>query len=262
MSKDRSKDRPLIGINADFYLPTKGRSAYSAVHSGYYDSILTAGGLPVVIPPMTKEQDLAPILDRLDGVVLTEGDDMDPRKMGLGPHPTIRPIHERREQCDRVLCKLVQQRAMPLLGVGLGFQQMTVCYGGGIYQHLPEDLPKGIPHRDPQGGMHRHAVTMVKKSLLMKIYGEGEIPVTSYHHQGLRKLPTGFRASAMAPDGLVEAIEWKDDNWFAIGVQWHPQNDGNISLDMQLIESFVAASAKYSGGSRVALPMLQLAKAG
>jgi putative glutamine amidotransferase len=256
-----TKDRPLIGINADYYVPARGRAPFTALHSGYYDCILLAGGLPIVLPPLHKEHDLAPIVEQLDGLVLTEGDDMDPRKMGLGPHPSIRPMHERRELTDRLLCKLAQQRKLALLGVGLGMQQMTVCFGGGLYQHLPEDLPKSIPHRDAQGGMHRHVVTMAKNARLYKLYGEGEIPVTSYHHQGLRKLPPGFRAAAHAPDGLVEAIEWKGDDWFAVGVQWHPQNEGNISLDMQLLEAFVEAAAKGSG-TKKAVPMLQLAKAG
>jgi putative glutamine amidotransferase len=256
-----SKDRPLIGINAEFQAPGRGRVAATTVKSGYYDAILLAGGLPVILPPLARETDLTPLVDLLDGVVLTEGDDMDPRKMGLGPHPSIRPIHERRETSDRLLCKLAQSRRLPILGIGLGMQQMTVCFGGGIYQHLPEDLPRTIPHHDPQGGIHRHVVTMAKGSLLEDIYGEGEIPVTSQHHQGIRKLPTGFRAAAHAPDGLVEAIEWKGEDWFAVGVQWHPQNEGNITLDTQLIEAFVLAAARASG-TKVAAPVLQLAKAG
>ena len=105
-------------------------------------------------------------------------------------------------------------------------------------------MPKGIPHRDPQGGAHRHCVMMEKDSMMFDIYGEGEIRVNSYHHQGIRKLAPGFRAGALAPDGLIEAFECKDESWFCVGVQWHPENEGNISLDMQLIEAFVSASAK------------------
>ena len=255
-----TKDRPLIGLNADIFTPSKGRSPHTILHSGYYECLLTANALPVIIPPMIKEQDLAPILDRLDGLILTEGDDMDPKKMGLSPHPSIKQITERRENADRLLCKLAQQRKMPTLGVGLGMQQMNVVYGGGIYQHLPEDLNRGFPHRDPQGGAHRHIVIMEKGSLMEDIYGDGEICVNSYHHQGIRKVAPGFRAGALAPDGLVEAIEWKGEDWFAIGVQWHPQNEGNISLDMQLIEAFVSAASKATP-LRTEKP-IKLAKAG
>lgn len=258
MVKDRP-DRPLIGINTDVRVVSKGKPAYSLVHSLYYDCVLTAGGMPVMIPPLAKEQDLAPLVDRLDGIILTEGDDLDPMKMGLGPHPSIRRIAERREVTDRVLCKLVQQIKMPVLGVGLGMQQLNVCYGGGIYQHLPEDMPKCIPHFDPQGGAHRHVVVMEKGSMMEDIYGEGEIRVTSYHHQGVRKLAPGFRAGALAPDGLIEAIEWTGEDWFCVGVQWHPHKDGTVSLDMQLIEAFVTAASKARVSERTSKVALAIA---
>ena len=99
-----------------------------------------------------------------------------------------------------------------------------------------------------------------KKSLLEDIYGDGEICVNSYHHQGIRKVAPGFRAAALAPDGLVEAIEWTGKDWFCVGVQWHPQNEGNISLDMQLIEAFVTACVKAA--APVKTKPLSLAKAG
>lgn len=256
-----SKDRPLIGINADFVAPAKGRAPRTTLQSGYYDCILTAGGIPLIIPPLSKEQDLIPVFEKLDGLLLTEGDDMEPRKMGLGPHPSVRTMNDRRENTDRTLCKLAQTHKIPILGVGVGLHEMVVCYGGGIFQHLPEDLPKCIPHRDPQGDEHRHIVTMVKNSMMEDIYGDGEVCVNSYHHQGVRKVPPGFRAGAHAPDGLIEAIESKSEEWFAIGVQWHPQNEGHISLDMQLIEAFVNAAAKNSGAQMISRG-LTLAKAG
>jgi putative glutamine amidotransferase len=239
------KDRPLIGINTDYCAAAKARAPHSYMHSGYFDCVLSAGGLPVMIPPLVKEADVSPILDRLDGLILTGGDDLDPKKMNLSPHPAVKVIPERREAADRLLCKLVQQRRMPVLGIGLGMQELNVCYGGGIYLHLPEDLPKSIPHRDPQGGAHRHTVVMEPGTRMEEIYGPGEIRVNSYHHQGIRKLAPMFRSGALAPDGLIEAIENKEPGWWVVGVQWHPENEGNISLDMQLIEAFIAASAKF-----------------
>jgi len=249
------KNRPLIGINADYRATAKGRTPQSYMHSGYYDCLLSAGALPIILPPLTKEHDLAPILDRLDGVYLTGGEDLDPKKMGLAPHPSVAVMSERRETADRLLIKLIQQRRMPVLGVGLGMQQINVVNGGGIYLHLPEDLPRSIPHRDPQGGVHRHTVVMEPGTRMEEIYGPGEIRVNSYHHQGIRKLAPMFRVGAVAPDGLIEAFEGKDHSWWVTGVQWHPENEGNISLDMQLIEAFTAAA-----GSAKKVP-LSLAKA-
>lgn len=254
----KDKTRPLIGINMD-YLASKGRPAQSVLASGYYDCILTAGGLPIALPPISKEQDLLPILERLDGLVLVGGDDLDPRRLGLPFHPSIKLVAERRENSDRSLCKLAQLRKLPLLGIGLGAQEMNICYGGGNYLHLPEDLPKCIPHYDPQGGIHRHIVEMAPKTKMFEIYGPGEIRVTSCHHQGIRRVAPGFRASAVAPDGLVEAIESKDD-WFAIGVQWHPENEGHISLDTQLYEAFIDAARKSAAPAASAKSAL--AKAG
>jgi putative glutamine amidotransferase len=236
--------RPLIGVNTDFRASAKTRIPHSLMPSGYYDSLLAANALPVMIPPLTREGDLLPILERVDGVMLTGGDDLDPRKMGLSPHPSVAMIPERRELADRLLCKLIQQKKIPTLGIGLGMQELNVVAGGGLFLHLPEDMPKSIPHYDPHGGAHRHTVVMQPKTRLEEIYGPGEIRVNSYHHQGVRKLASIFRVAAVAPDGLIEAYEGKDPSWWVTGVQWHPENEGNISLDMQLVEAFVEAAAR------------------
>lgn len=246
------KSRPLIGINTDYRGSVKGRTPMCFLNSGYYDCMMAANALPILIPPLTKEADLTPILDRLDGVILSGGDDLDPRKMGLSPHPSITLLPERREMADRMLCKLVQQRRMPVLGIGLGMQELNVVSGGGLYLHLPEDFPRGLPHRDPQGGPHRHTVVMQPGTRLEEIYGPGEIRVNSYHHQGIRKLAPNFRVGALAPDGLIEAFEGKDPNWWVTGVQWHPENEGNISLDMQLLEAFVEAAASFRSAPALA----------
>jgi putative glutamine amidotransferase len=246
------KYRPVIGINTDYRSPAKARTPYSVIQSGYFECLLAANALPLFIPPLIKEADLGPILDRVDGVMLTGGDDLDPKKMGLSPHPAVTMVAERREQADRMLCKLVQQRRMPVIGIGLGMQELNVLNGGGLFLHLPEDMPKGIPHRDPHGGPHRHTVVMQPGTRLEEIYGPGEIRVNSYHHQGVRKLAANFRVAALAPDGLIEAFEGKDPSWWVTGVQWHPENEGNISLDMQLIEAFVAAAAAWRSAPALA----------
>ena len=243
--------RPLIGINMDLRASVKSCTPHSLMPTGYYDCLVTAGALPIMIPPLTRESDLLPILEKLDGVVLTGGDDLDPRKMGLSPHPSVSAMCERRELADRLLCKLVQQERITTLGIGLGMQELNVVAGGGLFVHLPEDLPKSIPHYDPHGGAHRHTVVMQPKTRLAEIYGPGEIRVNSYHHMGIRKLAPNFRTSALAPDGLIEAYEGKEPGWWVVGVQWHPENEGHISLDMQLIEAFVEAA----GASR-AMPAL------
>ena len=246
------KDRPLIGINTDYRAIAKGRTPHSFMHSGYYDCLLAANALPVIIPPLTQGADLAPILDRLDGVMLTGGDDLDPQKMGLSPHPSVTVMPERRELADRLLCKLVQQRRMPVLGIGLGMQELNVVYGGGIFLHLPEDMPKGIPHRDPQGGAsphRRHGAGHPARGDLRARARSGSTATTT---RASASSPRTSASAALAPDGLIEAFEGKDPAWWVVGVQWHPENEGNISLDMQLIEAFIAAAASMQSSPALA----------
>lgn len=245
-------DRPLIGINTDFRPTVKNRSSQSSLAGGYYDCLLAAGAVPILLPPLVKEPDLAPVLERLDGILLTGGDDLDPRKMGLSPHPAVTVVAERRETSDRLLIKLAQQKRMPVLGIGLGMQLLNVVNGGGIYLHLPEDMPRGLVHRDPKGGVHRHPVVLQPGTRLEEIYGPGEIRVNSYHHQGIRRLAPGFRAGALAPDGLVEAFEGIDASWWVTGVQWHPEHESSAPLDMPLIEAFTAAAAATKSSPKLA----------
>jgi putative glutamine amidotransferase len=110
--------------------------------------------------------------------------------------------------------------------------------------HLPEEQPKALPHKDPTGGPHRHIVLLEPNTRLDSVYGGGEIRVNSYHHQAVQNVAPGFRICAKAPDGIIEAIESEDPDWFAIGVQWHPHSETASALDMQLFESFLQACAK------------------
>src|SRR5207248_7095052 len=145
-----------------------------------------------------------------------------------------------------LLVRKLLARRLPLLAVGLGAQQLNVACGGTLYLHLPADLPRAMPHRDPTGGPHRHAVLLEPGTRIEEIYGGGEIRVNSAHHQAVRQVGEGLRAGALAPDGVIEAIEATDPNWFCIGVQWHPESDSASALDTQLFECFVQACLRQS----------------
>lgn len=238
-----SASRPLVGINTDLRVTSK-RASYSVVHAGYYDSVLAAGAIPIIVPPLTKEADLKPILDRLDALILTGGDDLDPKRLGHPPHPAVKVIPPRREDSDRLLCRMAAERKLPLLGISLGMQLINVMFGGTLYMHLPEDLPRALPHKDPLGGAHRHGIEITPGSILDDIYGDGEIRVNSSHHQAVRRVSNKFRVSAVAPDGVIEAMESMDPTWFCMGVQWHPESETASALDMQLFESLIAATSR------------------
>jgi putative glutamine amidotransferase len=135
---------------------------------------------------------------------------------------------------------------MPVLGIGVGMHQLNLAMGGTLYLHLPEELPQAMPHRDPTGAPHRHAVLLEPNTRMEEIYGEGEIRVNSNHHQAVRQVGKGLRVGAKSPDGVIEAVEATEAGWFCVGVQWHPESETASALDMQLIECFLQACAQQS----------------
>jgi putative glutamine amidotransferase len=242
-----SSTRPCIGINAEYRPANKVQAAFIHVNAGYFDNVAAAGGLPVVVPPLGKEIDLDAWLDRLDGFVLTgSAFDLDPRRLNMPPHLSVQPMAERRFENDRLLVRRLLQRRIPLLAIGLGVQQVNVACGGTLFVHLPEEMPRSMPHRDPTGAPHRHLVLIEPNTRIEEIYGAGEIRVNSSHHQAIRQVGEGLRVGARAADGVIESIESTDPDWFCVGVQWHPESETASALDLQLFEYFVQACLRQS----------------
>ena len=234
-------NKPLIGLNADFRNAPRNQPAFSAVASGYYDAIQEAGGIPVILPPLNSEDDLNALLDRLDGFVMVGGSDLDPRRDGFMLHPLVRLMDPRRESFDRMLVRNIANRRLPLLGIGAGMQLMNISQGGNLFLHIPEDLPEAIPHRDPQDPGHRHGLDVVPGTVMERVYGDGEIRVSSRHHMAVDEVAPGFIVTARCPDGVIEAIESDDPSWVAIGTQFHPENNASSALDARIFDEFIDA---------------------
>ncbi len=211
---------------------------FSYISAGYYDSVIEAGGIPVIIPPV-MEEDLDRVLDLLDGVVLVGGADLDPRNDGYMLHPSIRLMDRRREEFERMLMRLVAQRRMPVLGIGSGMQLLNLTLGGNLLLHIAEDLPSALPHYDANDPNHRHALVVEKGSLMERVYGEGEIRVSSMHHMAVDDVAAGFAVTARCPDGVIEAMESTTDDWLALGVQFHPEAGHGTKLDIGVFEEFM-----------------------
>jgi putative glutamine amidotransferase len=245
------RSKPMIGLNADFRGAKKDAPAFTFVSAGYYDAIAAVGGIPIVLPPLANETDLKRILDLLDGVVMVGGADLDPRRDGFMLHPTIRPLETRREEFDRLLMGLVSDRRLPFFGIGCGMQLLNVSQGGNLFLHVPEDLPKALPHKDPLDAAHRHGLTVVPGSLMERVYGDGEIRVNSMHHMAVDMVAPGFRVTARCPDGVVEAIESEREDWFALGTQFHPEADSASALDIRIFDEFLCGIT----GETMSVPM-------
>jgi len=232
--------KPLIGLNAEYRAAKKDAPAFSYLSAGYYDAIVASGGVPIVIPPLAEDDDLDRILDLLDGVVFVGGADLDPRRDGFMLHPAVRTLDTRREDFDRRLMQMVAARRLPVFGIGVGLQLLNVSQGGNLFLHVPEDLPKALPHKDLLDPAHRHALEVVPGSLMERVYGEGEIRVNSFHHMAIDAVAPGFQVTARCPDGVVEAIESMHDDWFAFGTQFHPESESASALDLRIFEEFIA----------------------
>lgn len=233
--------KPLIGINGDFRPTRKEQIALSWFNTGYYDSVTAAKGIPMLIPPLSDDADLKQYLSMLDGLILAGcAQDLEPVRLGMDKHPATRPMPSRREDFDRRLCKMAVEMKMPILAIGVGMQLLNVVCGGTIFQHIPEDWPRALHHRDPVEDTLRHVIEIVPGTRVDTIYGPGEIRVNSCHHQAVNQVAKPFRVSATAMDGVVEAYESIDDDWYCLGVQWHPENETASALDMQVFEHFMA----------------------
>jgi len=201
---------------------------------------MKAGAVPLLVPPLDDEADMQRVLDLLAGVLFIGGPDLDCRRDGYMLHPSMRLLDPRREDFDRKLMHLAAERRLPVMGVGCGLQLLNVSQGGTLSLHIPEDLPRALPHLDAMDPNHRHALEIEMGTIMERVYGEGEIRVNSMHHMALDDIAPGFAVTARCPDGVVEAIESTMDDWFAFGTQFHPESESASALDLRIFEEFVA----------------------
>ena len=232
--------KPVIAMNADFRPIRNETHSFSWIHTGYYDSVASSGGIPVVLPPLAEDDDLRKVLQQVDGLVLTGCKlDLDPVRLGFDKHPITRSMPPRREDFDRRLAKLAYEMKIPTLAVGAGMQTLNVICGGTLFQHVAEDVLKSLCHRDPVENCLRHVIEIVPGTKMDQIYGPGEIRVNSDHHMAVDQLAPVFRVCATAMDGVIEAYESAVDHWWCLGVQFHPENESASALDMQVFEAFI-----------------------
>jgi putative glutamine amidotransferase len=236
------ESKPLIGLNADYRSARKDSPAFSYLCAGYFDCLSKAGAIPLIVPPMEDMNDLERVLDLVDGFVLVGGGDLDPRNDNFMLHCAVRPMDRRREEFDRKLMRRLAARRTPVMGIGSGMQLLNVSQGGNLFLHIPEDVPKALPHSDPMDPAHRHALVVEPGTLMDRVYGEGEIRVNSMHHMAVDEIAAGFAVTARCPDGVIEAIESTTADWFALGTQFHPEAESASALDLRIFEEFLAGA--------------------
>lgn len=212
----------------------------------YTMAIEAAGGVPVVMPPMHDDA-IPALLDRLSGIVLSGGPDIDPGTYGGRYHPKLGPTEPDLDHFELKLVEAALVRGMPILAICRGAQMLNVALGGDLYQHLPESPGGAIDHRKATADAPdaAHEVTVEPSSMLAAaLHREGSCQVNSFHHQAAHKLGRELVPVAWAPDGVVEGIELPGHD-FVVGVQWHAEAMIDRPEQCALFEAFVEAAGRY-----------------
>ena len=214
--------RPIIGITGNF--GAKG----CELAEGYYESVLQAGGIPLVLPPYTDAEALCQTLDRVDGILLSGGGDINPLLLGEEPIPGLHGICPQRDETELQLVREAYNRQIPMLGICRGIQTLVAALGGTIYQDLNTQYSEAplVKHdQDLDRAYASHTVKVEAGSTLSRLFPdavEKGLPVNSFHHQAVRTPGQLLRVSAKATDGVIEAVE-SNEFKSIIGVQWHPE---------------------------------------
>jgi putative glutamine amidotransferase len=245
--------RPLIGIATQTQDAVPGQLPRCWIMSQRYVQVLASlGAVPVLIPLLPNDTDtLRQIYDRLNGVFLTGGVDVDPSKYG---EPKLEKCGHTDPDRDAVEIQLMQWALAdhkPVLAVCRGFQVVNVACGGSLYQDVPSQCPAMIKHDyfPPESGTPgrnylAHEVTISPATRLGQSLGADRATVNSMHHQGIKTLAPNLTPSAWAPDGLIEGAEGSNGH-FLVAVQWHHEEITDQPGQRRLFTDFLAAAAAW-----------------
>lgn len=257
-----ARRKPLIGITGNY------GELNCKLADGYYKSVVRAGGVPVIIPPVADKDVIINTLDRLDGLLLSGGADYNPLYCGEEPSPRLGSINSERDLPELLITRLAYNRQIPMLGICRGIQTLAMALGGRVAQDIAAPLPPEGGNRVPEvssippsGGWGAaikhsqsadrseptHTVELVNGTILHTLYNSDRIAVNSFHHQAVAEAGGRFRVTATAPDGVIEAIESREFKSI-MGVQWHPEclDDG-----LPLFSWLVRQAAHYREAHRL-----------
>lgn len=233
---------PLIGIPA----PLDKESI--AVNAAYVNAVIAAGGIPILIPQSENREAFANVMNLIDGLLLTGGEDLDPKLYNTPPSIRLETVNKDRDQFEWAILKMAVERKLPVLGICRGHQLITIYFGGLLYQDLPSEFDKPVCHRinASQPYTCQHEVTLEPGCSLEKIYGVKTITVNSQHHQAVKKLPPDFKSAAKSSDGGIEALH-SDRFPMILSVQWHPEQllQKGDSSSLRLFNAFIDLARKW-----------------
>lgn len=230
---------PVIGVTA-----SRDDRGTLSVSREYLDAVLMAGGLPLIVPYTEDAETIRQVVERIDGLLLTGGGDIDPAWFGEEPIPGLGWIDPKRDHLEIAFIRRMMEESKPILAICRGCQILNVAAGGDMFQDLYQQREGLLQHMQKAPRSHlSHSVEVAEGSLLYRIAGNSTVKVNSFHHQAVRKVAPGFIACATAKDGVIEGVE-SVRHPFVLGVQWHPEHLVKTdAISRRLFKAFVQAAS-------------------
>ena len=207
MARTATPSRPLIGINCDFYNPKLG-GPFARVNTGYFDSVLAAGGLPILLPPLRKDNfsELEALLDLVSGVVMVGGMDLDPRGYGQPVTNAVQPMPAHREENERYLLTKVIERKLPLVAIEPGCNSSTSTLAAPCSSTCRSTTPAPCPTTTRPAASTATSSTSSRAARSKRFSAQLELRVNSARHQAINKVGKRLASPAKSPNGIIEAV--------------------------------------------------------
>ena len=240
--------KPVIGVTPDFNAGDRkdmgGREPTYFLRARYLRAIVDLGGIPLILPLAEESSLRRQLMKKLDGLLLTgSGPDLPPKLYGERQRYRYRVMSRRRSSFELEIASVAADSRLPVLGICGGMQVLNVALGGTLIQDIPSQLSSALQHQQTTPATRfSHAVHVTPKSLLRRIVRKPRIRVNSSHHQSIKKVAPPLVVSALAPDGVIEAVEFRRHP-FLLGVQWHPEFlYDHDSVARRIFSAFLKAS--------------------
>jgi microsomal dipeptidase-like Zn-dependent dipeptidase/gamma-glutamyl-gamma-aminobutyrate hydrolase PuuD len=226
--------QPVIGITGNY------EDLTCKLGQGYYKSVVAAGGVPVIIPPVADTDTIVNTLSRIDGLILSGGGDFNPLWTGEEPSVKLGGINKERDLPELLITRLAYNRQIPILGICRGIQTLAIALGGEVAQDISDKAT--VKHsQNADRSEPTHSVTIAPDSVLAQLFNDERIAVNSFHHQAVKAAGDKFRVVAKAADGIIEAIESTEFKSI-LGVQWHPEC---LETGLPLFQWLVGEASAY-----------------